>query len=155
MDLKVSQVGSLSRNFQIFQSNTFPVSVARRWNRAGECDSPLIAHPPTTWAKENWVARLWNTTSRVTRVSRYHPSTNDRPQRNTQQWACSSSQKEGSRTRSERMREVVSLDWASLLSCLGRLHSWAKCCIQQSTWWTVLLCQGHSSKHEAFDDWEN
>ena len=123
------------QKFPNFQRNSFPASLTRKRNRARECDSLMNPTPhnephsplPTTCCQGNSVARLWSTTSRVTGISRYFLSVNDRHQRNTQQLAHSFSQKERSRGRSEQMGgEVLSLDWAPLLRCLGRLHSWAK-----------------------------
>ena len=135
------------------EQNSFPTSAARRGNKAGGGNNLMTTPPPRPW-QENSVARLQNTTLRVTGISRDNPSANDKHQRNTQQRAPFS-QEEGSKSQSERMGGVLSLDWAPLLSCLGRLHSWAKCCIQQSIWWTVPLCRGHSSHHGAFNSWEN
>ena len=80
MDLKVSQVDSLSGNFQIFQRNSFPTLVARKGTRAGECDSLLTPLPRKLGCR----VLEHHLKSRI--VSRYLPSANDEHQRNPQQW---------------------------------------------------------------------
>ena len=69
----------------------------------------MTAPPPQPW-QENSVARLQNTTSRVTGISRDNPSADNKQQRNTQH-QTPFSQEKGSRIQSERMGgEVLSLD---------------------------------------------
>lgn len=105
MDVRISQVDSLSRNFQIFQRNSFPDSVARRRNRARECKPT----DPSTTRKLGCKLMAYNLKGH--KHQQIPPVSNDRHQRNPEQCTLSFSQKEGSRSRSERMGgEVLRVD---------------------------------------------